>query len=87
MTGDWLNGWARQGATVLVGTGLHCAGCGKHGGIVCVAFGDDPMPTRSPDWPFPEDDCPICQLEAELAKYPLDPLTARLLALQRSKEA
>jgi len=88
MTGDWLNGWNRHGATVIVGNGVHCAGCGKDQGIVTVDLSDagDWDTRKVPDWPFLEGDCPICQLEAELAKYPQDKLTARMAALAKLRE-
>lgn len=56
----WLNGWTRQGRTVLIGTVTHCAGCGKREGIICVVFPEDYIPPeKNPDWQFNEDDCPV----------------------------
>lgn len=59
----WLNGWPRlsDGRTVLIGTACHCVCCGKFGGITCVAFPDGwEPPGPDPQWPFDEDDCPLC---------------------------
>lgn len=57
----WLNGWPRLGRdAVLLGTGVYCVGCGKFGGVTCVAVDFDWTPPETePDWPFPEDDCPV----------------------------
>ena len=61
MSEDWLNGWHRTGDGVLIGTGVHCAGCGHLRGITSIALtGDETWPDREPDWPFPEGDCPVC---------------------------
>lgn len=58
----WLNGWPlMEGArAVLIGTGVHCSGCGKDFGVATVAFppGYKP-PGRLPDWPFEEANCPV----------------------------
>lgn len=57
----WLNGWHRSGGTVLVGGGIHCAGCGKLHGAASVAISSDyTAPERLPDWPFRTEDCPVC---------------------------
>lgn len=60
---EWLHGWPRtgHGDTVLIGTGVYCLGCGRDLGVTCVAFpeGWEP-PGPHPDWPFSQDDCPIC---------------------------
>lgn len=53
----WLNGCSREGATVLVGTGVHCAGCGKFFGSTCVVTD---CASKEPDYPFYEIDCPVC---------------------------
>lgn len=57
----WLNGWPRMGNNVLLGSAVHCAGCGKFSGVTCVVI---PLnwtpPEKDPDWPFEEDTCPIC---------------------------
>jgi len=79
---SWLNGWHRQGNGVLMGTAVHCAGCGKSQGLACVAIcADDVFPEKEPDWPFTEGDCPVCQA-AENAP-PFDRLTARALAMKK----
>ena len=86
MAEEWLNGWHRNGTSVLVGTGVHCAGCGKFHGITCVAFSADwEPPEKLPDWPFNKDTCPVCELEKKTPPFtegPEDKLTARLLALR-----
>jgi hypothetical protein len=59
----WLNGWPRMsdGRTVLIGAAVHCVCCGRIHGITCVAFPPDwEPPGSSPQWPFDEDDCPLC---------------------------
>jgi hypothetical protein len=60
---DWLHGWPRIGHTgVLMGTAVHCLGCGRFHGLACVAFPDDwEPPGPEPDWPFSPDTCPICR--------------------------
>ena len=59
----WLNGWMRQGDTVLIGSGLHCVGCGFFLGTCCVILSDCAMPSREdPDYPFEQASCPVCQL-------------------------
>ena len=59
---SWLNGWPRMGPTaVLIGSGTHCVGCGSASGVVSVAIPEGyEAPDRDPDWPFPEDNCPVC---------------------------
>lgn len=76
---NWLNGWplligdGKTPATaVLIGTAVHCIGCGKFHGITCVAFSDGYVsPEKLPDWPFIPKDCPVCYLsEIERNKPP-----------------
>ena len=56
----WLNGWSRSGDTVLLGTAVHCAGCGKFNGVATVAFSEGwEPPGMNPAWPFDEADCPV----------------------------
>lgn len=44
-----------------MGTGVHCAGCGKYFGTTTVAISEDWIPPKNgPDWPFSTDDCPVC---------------------------
>lgn len=85
---DWLNGWQRNGDTVLLGTMVCCAGCGKEHGLTCVAFSDDwKLPEKDPAWPFERESCPICALQARVwAQAPEDKLTARLKALREQKQ-
>jgi len=86
----WLKGWPRIGFdSVLIGTGVFCAGCGKYGGTTCVGIDKDWVPpTEWPDWPFKQEDCPICELESKVMELrdklesKEDKLTARLLALK-----
>jgi hypothetical protein len=71
MTGrlDWLHGWPRMGeagggTAVLLGNAVHCVGCGRFQGITTVAIDEDwqdPGPT--PTWPFPEGECPVCDID------------------------
>lgn len=62
MRESWLNGWFRNGATVLMGTGVHCAGCGRTLGITCVVISENYVfPEKKPDWSFEEVDCPVCK--------------------------
>ncbi len=81
----WLNGWSRMGTSVLVGTGVHCAGCGKFNGIACVAFGPDYVaPEKEPDWPFNEADCPLCMWR-ENPPAPRDLLAERAERLAKTR--
>lgn len=58
----WLNGWERNHTGVLIGTGIHCAGCGKTRGVICVVFEEGYQPPKMwPDWPFDEESCPLCE--------------------------
>lgn len=58
----WLNGWYRMGkSAVLMGTMVRCVGCGRSFGITSVVIDDRwTPPTKDPDWPFPEGECPVC---------------------------
>lgn len=64
----WLHGWGRLypehgGVSVLMGTGTYCVGCGRDQGVICVVIEDDwEPPGPEPDWPFPQDACPVCWL-------------------------
>jgi hypothetical protein len=55
----WLNGWQRQGDTVIH---FHpcCAGCGRCKGVGCIAVDEDAEYPLEPAWPFREADCPVC---------------------------
>lgn len=89
----WLNGWYRGEGSVgiLIGSGVHCVCCGKFRGVTCVAINRDwKHPKKLPDWPFPEDDCPICfgknmpvilTIE-ELSNYSLSELRQALVILK-----
>lgn len=62
---SWLNGWPllSSDATVLIGTAVHCAGCGRFGGIATVALSPGWVPPpNSPEWPFSKQRCPICYM-------------------------
>ena len=82
----WLNGWPIIGETVvLMGTGMHCIGCGKRHGTTTVAYsGDIKFPDKAPEWPFKEVACPICNLKkqvSELRDKSEDKLAARAIKL------
>lgn len=90
----WLHGWPRvDWDAVQMGNGTYCLGCGKLTGMVCIVPSFDDVngaePT-DPDWPFQEDDCPLCHREyrdlevADLERLPLGMLR---MALQRKKAA
>ena len=72
---DWLHGWSRLGnSAMLMGTGVHCVGCGKFYGITSVVFDDDwEEPSLEPEWPFDEDSCPVCTLIFERDENPTWP--------------
>lgn len=56
----WLHGWRRMGRTVLMGTSLFCAGCGRDEGILTVVYPPGvTFPDQAPAWPFPEVSCPV----------------------------
>ena len=63
MKEEWLHGWRRNGATVLIIFTVHCAGCGRI--VEYVSYGlmipEDWVQPPEPDWPFSTDDCPICE--------------------------
>ncbi len=67
----WLHGWPRMGdgTAVLIGSSVHCVGCGySHGVITVVLDGDWNPPAKLPDWPFGDADCPVCLLYARLVR-------------------
>ena len=81
----WLNGWYRNGSTVLIGPGVHCAGCGRSFGVTCVAFSEGYVaPEKDPDWPFDEETCPLCATQAVDTKSPS--LDERLAAFKAAKQ-
>lgn len=47
-------------ASVLIGVGVHCAGCGHSLGVVYAAIEPDRNPPPDPDWPYPESACLVC---------------------------
>jgi hypothetical protein len=58
----WLNGWPLLNGQrhVLIGGGVHCAGCGRCFGVTCVSFDEGYVrPEKDPDWPFDEENCPV----------------------------
>lgn len=59
---SWMHGWPRLSSHgILIGTGVHCVCCGRCEGVTCVAFTEDwEPPGPHPDWPFGEQDCPLC---------------------------
>lgn len=84
----WLNGWPLlpNYRSVLMGTGVHCSGCGKFFGIACVGFSENYVePEREPDWPFDEDKCPICYEPASTGKR--EPTIDERLAAYKAAEA
>jgi hypothetical protein len=81
----WLNGWHRNGNSVLIGTGVYCAGCGRDNGVACVAISPDYIaPEKLPDWPFNEADCPLCEWRENLPA-PRDVLTERAERLAKAR--
>jgi hypothetical protein len=83
----WLNGWHRHGDSILIGTGYHCAGCGKFLGLGCVALDGEPWPEKLPDFPFEEATCPLCE-NRRTPNPPdqVDKLTERLERLRKVKK-
>ena len=96
---SWLNGWRRTGTGVIIGTMMHCAGCGKDIGLICLAItGDEVWPEKEPDWPFNADDCPVCVAlnwektsrlpevsVDELAEFPASKLRQALIKIKTKK--
>lgn len=59
----WMHGWPRgsNGRDILIGTVVHCVCCGRSLGVTCVAFPPDwEPPGPEPNWPFGQEDCPLC---------------------------
>lgn len=58
----WLHGWPRMGLSeVLIGSAMHCIGCGRLHGIISVVVNTDwTPPSEQPTWPFTPGDCPVC---------------------------
>ena len=84
---DWLNGWYyNEGATILVGSMVHCVGCGKQYGVTCVVIDASyTFPDKAPEWPFSVDNCPICQLAAKIP-WGNDEKQDKLVARMKIKE-
>lgn len=84
----WLNGWDRNGWEVLIGTGVHCAGCGWFVGLATIAItGDEKWPDKLPDWPFEEATCPLHpRALGEGPQYKVDRLTERMVALEKQRQ-
>ena len=85
----WLNGWERLDDVVLIGTMVHCVGCGREQGLTCVAFSEEyEAPEKLPEFPFDEEMCPVCKLRNNRVIYvesSEDKLTQRLIALKGRK--
>ncbi|MGE2733827.1 hypothetical protein [Mycolicibacterium vaccae] len=57
---SWLNGWPRhRDSYVVMGTEMHCVGCGRLRGVICAVLPTDYDPPPTPRWPYTETDCPI----------------------------
>ncbi len=87
MNEAWLKGWPRRGDVVWAAQ-PHCAACGLLLGITCIALSGN-EPTEAPDWPFNQEDCPLCAFRDEvyrLREGPQDKLTERMLLLQKKRE-
>ena len=58
---QWLNGWPRSGLYgVMMGSAIHCVGCGKFHGVTTIAITEDhEWPTNDPAWPFDDEHCPV----------------------------
>lgn len=71
----WLNGWARTKDHVLIGTLIHCSGCGRISGMASVVFVEGQTePEKHPDWKFNEVDCPVCKnWRNDLKEQPTNP--------------
>lgn len=86
----WLNGWPRMGSSVLIGSAVHCAGCGAYGGITCVVIPDDWQdPEKLPDWPFEQSQCPICEILQHKKEHRTQPtpLVDRLATFKAARTA
>ena len=83
MREKWLHKWPKiNSTTILMGTGIYCIGCGKDRGVISAMIDPDNIPSKRPEWPFEEKNCPICELEDKVMGGPEDKLTARLVALR-----
>jgi hypothetical protein len=63
----WRHEWPISGGEILLGTQVCCAGCGRDRGTTTVAFSDEALAWMkdrpTPEWPFDEETCPLCQLQ------------------------
>ena len=84
----YLNGWHKDDDyNVLVGNGLHCLGCGTCRGIICVTHHpEDVFPEKMPDYPFPEQDCPVCRLWESEGSEPKQKDISQRLAEHKAKK-
>lgn len=85
----WLNGFNREGDTVMVFPTIRCAGCGVGLGTVCYMPGDE-APPPPPTWPFEEAACPLCRMRARVNALPPgaeDRLLTRMIALRKCEQA
>jgi hypothetical protein len=67
---DWLHGYMRIGDLVHIKGMACCAGCGRPLGVapilgIVVPDNIHPVAPPLPDWPFPQDDCPLCAMRKE----------------------
>lgn len=90
--GRWLNGWKRELGThfILIKSELCCVGCGRNWGSAAYAHTPGYVESReAPDWPFPEDDCPVCENSQEretIEDISLLPLSLLRQAIARAKQ-
>jgi hypothetical protein len=54
--------WTREDETVQMGTGIHCAGCGRLLGVACVVMPESGWtpPPQLPPLIFRPEDCRVC---------------------------
>lgn len=64
----WLNGFKRTDTWVYIGPAVHCAGCGKFFGVVCVSI-TGYSPDINPDWPFDQATCPVCETHRKINEF------------------
>ena len=57
----WLNGWVRgKSPNILVHCNVRCVCCGRDQGTTCVIMTEEDIKRPEPDWPFNEENCPLC---------------------------
>lgn len=95
MNMHWLNGWRKEKGNdqILVGTSICCIGCGRSLGTVCVVIDETHQcPSKEPDWPFLQNDCPVCIKEyrgltpEDIAKYSLSILRKAIKRVKAKRE-